>query len=191
MLDVIDLCRPGTPPVNFHLDAGECLAVQGPSGAGKSVLLRAIADLDPALGRVTLNGQDRNSFTGPQWRQHVGYVPAEPGWWADTIGAHFKVTDTVRDLMGRLALDQSLLNKPVIQASTGERTRLALVRALCIAPQVLLLDEPTSALDHTNTLAVEALIADFQRKGLAVVWVTHDPAQADRISNRCLKIGPL
>jgi phosphate-transporting ATPase len=190
MLTVADLESPTTRPVSFDLNRGECLAVQGPSGAGKSLLLRAIADLDPSRGAVFLDSRPRADFTGPQWRRLVGYLPAEPGWWADIIGQHFTPDDTVLDLMARLRLDRSLLDKPVIQASTGERARLALIRALVNAPRILLLDEPTSALDQASAQAVETVMAERIAQGLAVVWVTHDTAQAARIAKRCLHIHP-
>src|ERR1700732_1983221 len=76
-------------PASFSLSAGEALAVRGPSGAGKTLLLRAVADLDPNEGLVTLDGRDRSTIAGPEWRRLVGYVPAEPGWWAETVGEHF------------------------------------------------------------------------------------------------------
>ena len=76
-------------PVSFSLAAGECIAVRGPSGAGKTLLLRAVADLDPNQGEVSLEGRDRSTIPGPEWRRLVGYVPAEPGWWAETVGEHF------------------------------------------------------------------------------------------------------
>ena len=63
--------------------------MKGPSGAGKTLLLRAIADLDPNQGLVSLEGRDRSTIPGPEWRRLVGYVPAEPGWWAETVGEHF------------------------------------------------------------------------------------------------------
>src|SRR5215831_4060928 len=56
---------------------------------GKTLLLRAIADLDPNDGFVSLDGRDRAAIAAPEWRRLVGYVPAEPGWWADTVGEHF------------------------------------------------------------------------------------------------------
>lgn len=188
MLDVTNINSASTQPVSFTLDRGECLAIQGASGAGKTILLRAIADLDPIQGEVTLHGRSRADFTGPQWRRMVGYVPAEAGWWADTIGQHFTPNDALYADMAHLNLNPALLSKPVVQASTGERSRLALVRALAMNPVVLLLDEPTSALDQINTMAVESLIAQRIQQGLSVIWVTHDPAQATRIAPRCLHI---
>ena len=89
MLQVRDLRTSILKPASFSLSPGETLAVRGPSGAGKTLLLRAVADLDPNEGLVTLDGRDRSIFAGPEWRRLVGYVPAEPGWWADTVGEHF------------------------------------------------------------------------------------------------------
>jgi phosphate-transporting ATPase len=89
MLQVRDLRTSILKPASFSLSAGEALAVRGPSGAGKTLLLRAVADLDPNEGLVTLDGRDRSTIAGPEWRRLVGYVPAEPGSWADTVGEHF------------------------------------------------------------------------------------------------------
>src|ERR1700751_1061926 len=89
LLQVRDLRTDILKPVSFSLATGECIAVKGPSGAGKTLLLRAITDLDPNQGVVRLEGRDRSSIPGPGWRRLVGYVPAEPGWWAKTVGEHF------------------------------------------------------------------------------------------------------
>src|SRR3954471_1120042 len=86
MLQVRDLRTAILKPASFALSMGECIAIRGPSGAGKTLLLRAIADLDPSEGLVTLEGRDRSAIAGPEWRRLVGYVPAEPGWWADIVG---------------------------------------------------------------------------------------------------------
>lgn len=74
----------------------------------------------------------------------------------------------------------------VQRLSTGERQRLALVRALVLHPRVLLLDEPTSGLDSETTKAVEQVIGECLKTGIGVLWVTHDPAQARRMAERCL-----
>src|SRR5215472_3580261 len=89
ILQVCDLRTNLLKPASLSLSAGECIAVRGPSGSGKTLLLRAIADLDPNEGLVSLGGRDRSTIAGPEWRRLVGYVPAEPGWWADTVGEHF------------------------------------------------------------------------------------------------------
>ncbi|HLO78649.1 MAG TPA: ABC transporter ATP-binding protein [Magnetospirillum sp.] len=188
MLQVESLARPGLHPLSFRLAPGECMVVRGPSGAGKSLLLRAMADLDPATGQISLDGHDRMSMPAPRWRHLVGYVPAEPGWWADRAADHFLDWNSMRPMAGRLGLPEAIGEQPVNRLSTGERQRLALLRALERRPRVLLLDEPTAALDPVTTLAAEALLAEHRRQGLALVWVSHDPAQAARIATRHLVV---
>ena len=77
---------------------------------------------------------------------------------------------------------------PITRLSTGERLRLALIRALIVQPKVLLLDEPTAVLDPASVAAVESLIATQLRVGLAVLRITHDAEQAKRIAHRFLVV---
>src|SRR5437660_11609598 len=86
MLQVRDLRTSILKPASFSLSAGEVIAVRGTSGAGKTLLLRAVADLDPNESLVILDGRDRSTIAGPEWRRLVGYVPAEPGVWGGTGG---------------------------------------------------------------------------------------------------------
>ena len=188
MLDVRNLCRPGLFPVSLQLEAGECLALRGPSGAGKTLLLRAIADLDPSEGEVFWQGRDRNDLSGPDWRALVGYLPAEPGWWAETVGEHFLNWQGLEPILSRLGLPIEAKSWPMTRPSTGERLRLALIRALERQPKVLLLDEPTAALDAKSVAVVEALVAEKQAAGLAVLWVSHDEGQGGRVASRTLRI---
>lgn len=187
MLRVAGLERAGLQPVSFEVEAGDCLAVQGPSGSGKTLLLRALADLDPHQGEAAVDGASCNAMPAPEWRRRVAYVPAESGWWAERVGEHFRDWTAAAPWLDALYL-AAQADWPVARLSTGERQRLALIRALLLQPRVLLLDEPTSALDGETTAAVERLVADRLRDGAAAVWVTHDPAQARRIAHRCLFI---
>jgi phosphate-transporting ATPase len=182
------LARPGLQPLAFDLAGGECLAVRGPSGAGKSLLLRALADLDPNDGELSLDGRRREAMPAPRWRRLVTYLPAEPGWWAETVGAHFADWLAAEPLVEALGLPAASRDWPVSRLSTGERQRLALVRALVQAPRVLLLDEPTAGLDETARDAVERLIARHLATGAAALWVTHDAGQARRLARRCLRV---
>jgi len=172
--------------VSFTLAPGECVVVQGASGAGKSLLLRALADLDPNEGEVSLDGRERGAMAGPAWRALVGYVPAEPGWWGERVAEHFQDWQSVP--AARLGLAPEIGAAPVAQCSTGERQRLALLRALERRPRVLLLDEPTSALDRQSTLLAEQLVAEARAGGLAILWVSHDPEQAARLGGRRLTV---
>ena len=188
LLKVRDLRTTILKPASFQLERGECIAVKGPSGAGKTLLLRAIADLDVSQGAVTLNGRDRAAIPAPEWRRSVGYMPAEPGWWAETVGEHFPAWATAAALCQQLGFSEEVKNWRVARLSTGERLRLALVRALMVRPHVLLLDEPTAALDAASVTAVETLIAAWRDASLAIIWVTHDAAQGKRIARRQLVV---
>src|ERR1700726_3216142 len=139
MLEVRDLRTSILKPVSFSLSAGEALAVRGPSGAGKTLLLRAVADLDANEGLVTLDGRDRSTIAAPEWRRLVGYVPAEPGWWAETVGEHFREWQAASACLRKLGFSEETRTWPITRMSTGERLRLALVRALMVRPKVLLL----------------------------------------------------
>jgi phosphate-transporting ATPase len=152
------------------------------------LLLRAIADLDPNEGLVCLDGRDRSTIPGPEWRRLVGYVPAEPGWWADTVGEHFSEWTAVSVFVKDLGFPEEAKAWPIARLSTGERLRLAIIRALMVRPKVLLLDEPTAALDPASVAAVERMIAARVRAGLAVLWVTHDAEQAKRVAHRLLVV---
>lgn len=189
LLQVRDLRTDLLGPTSFSLSAGECIALQGASGSGKTLLLRALADLDPNEGSVTLEGRDRTTMSGPAWRRVVGYLPAEPGWWADTVGAHFTDWTPALAVARQLGFTEDPRDWPVARLSTGERLRLGLIRAVMVAPKMLLLDEPTAALDPRSVAAVEGLIAARLRTGLAVLWVTHDAGQAGRIAGRRLYVS--
>ena len=186
LLSVHDLRTHLLKPASFSLSAGECIAIRGPSGGGKTLLLRALADLDPNEG---LDGRDRAAMSGPETRRLVGYLPAEPGWWADTVGEHFTDWRAAACLATGLGFPEGAKDWPIARLSTGERLRLALVRALMVAAKVLLLDEPTAALDPASVGAVESLIGARVRAGLSVLWVTHDVEQAKRIAVRRLVVS--
>ena len=181
-------CR-NLAPFDFELGAGESVALRGPSGAGKTILLRAIADLDPCAGEVLLDGEERNSMPAPAWRQRVTYLAAESGWWADRVGDHFEDRDAVLQWLPAMKLPEDALDWPVPRLSTGERQRLAFARVLVRSPRVMLLDEPTSGLDRDATAAVEEILTERLAAGVAIIFVTHDPAQAKRLARRGLEIA--
>lgn len=183
-LAVRKLQSPLAGPFDLELAAGGCVAISGPSGSGKSLFLRMIADLDPNTGEVALDGEPRDRISAPAWRRKTPYVAAESGWWRDTVAEHFAPArrDHARGLAERLGLSAELFEGPVQRLSTGERQRLAIVRALVLDSPVLLLDEPTASLDPDSARKVEAALADRLAGGLALVLVTHDPAQAKRLN---------
>jgi len=184
VLKIRGLARPGVEPADLDVAAGECVAVSGPSGAGKSLLLRAIVDLDPNQGDVSLDGNARAALAAPDWRRRVVYVPAEAGWWADQVADHFPDPAVAAPLVTRLGLPAAAMEWEVARLSTGEKQRLALARAMVIGPDALLLDEPTSGLDPETTAIVESMLHERVADGIAVLIVTHDAKQAERLAKR-------
>jgi ABC-type phosphate transport system ATPase subunit len=87
----------------------------------------------------------------------------------------------------RLAgLDPSFLDRDAGRLSVGEQQRVMLARALALEPEVLLLDEPTASLDADATAAVEDALRGL--RGVSLVLVTHDPAQAERLAERTIRL---
>ena len=188
MLVIRGLTRAGLLPFDFNLAPGECVSLRGPSGGGKTTLLRAIADLDPATGDVSIDETQRDDMSAPQWRRTVGYLATESGWWEDGVAAHFPDHPAARALLPELGLDTEALDWPVSRLSTGESQRLALARLLLNRPRVLLLDEPTSGLDPDTTELVENVLRGRLDGGAGILLVTHDRDQERRLATRRLVI---
>jgi ABC-type lipoprotein export system ATPase subunit len=182
------------PPLSFSVADGECLAVEGPSGSGKTRILRAIADLDPVDAQFFLDGVERREMSASDWRRAVRYAAAEPGWWSDTPRGSFPklalVLARVSRLLAAVGLDEDVLDQPISQLSTGERQRIALVRALADEPKVLLLDEPTGALDVASSALVEELLRFQLLAGRSILIASHDPGLIDRLTHARLQLAP-
>ncbi len=186
-LTVKDLAVLDIQPASFTLHAGECVGLSGPSGEGKSLLLRAIADLIPHSGTVTLDGEDCNDINPAQWRRRVGLLLPESHWWSDRVGDHFPVREM--DKVTALGFDETVFDWQVSRCSSGEKQRLALLRLLANQPQVLLLDEPTASLDPKSVERLEFLIKTYREQmACPVLWVSHDPAQLARVADRQLRL---
>lgn len=170
-------------PIDLEIQAGECITLTGPSGSGKTLLLRAIADLDPHQGEISFNGIDQSQTPAPEWRCSVGYLPAESHWWADEVGAHFQNQDQA--LLAALGFKPDCMTWAISRLSSGERQRLGLARLLCNQPRVLLLDEPTANLDRENSARMERLLDAYREQHqAAILWVSHDPEQQQRVGSR-------
>lgn len=175
-------------PVSLQLEAGEILTIYGQSGVGKSQFLRALADLTPHKGDVLLEGISQTKIRPEHWRKQVGYVPAESGWWADVVAQNFS-EHPPKAWLSSLSLAPELLDAPVERLSTGERQRLALLRALVLHPKVLLLDEPTANLDQRNAKKLIELVKTYaQAEQAAVIWVSHAADERALLGNRSLEI---
>ena len=183
-LRVHDLSTRHIGPISLTLEGPSVTAIQGPSGSGKSLLMRAIADLDVHEGEVTLNDKSCSSMPAHIWRRYVTYLPTESAWWEETVGAHFAQESSITEQLTRLNLTGEILGRSVAHCSSGEKQRLALLRALQHKPTVLLLDEPTSSLDSDSAASAEQMIAAYAKKHDAIVlWISHDPKQVARVAD--------
>lgn len=164
------------------------MAITGASGSGKSLLLRAIADLDPNEASIGLHAKPRSDYSPMEWRKRVVYVAAESGWWDESVAVHFPHLEQAKQWLSPMGLSDNALDWGVRRLSSGEKQRLALIRALAIEPDVLLLDEPTSALDQESARKVENVLKDFLAAGGGILIVTHDIGQADLFGQQRLHI---
>ncbi|MFM0738600.1 ATP-binding cassette domain-containing protein [Paraburkholderia xenovorans] len=190
-------------PTRFALHAGDRVAVTGPSGSGKSVLLRALALLDPLdAGRVLWHGAAVERAAIPRYRRNVAYIRQRPALLDGTVEDNLRYPFGLRayrdvrfdraraaSLAKQAGRGDGFLDQRASELSGGEAQIAALIRVLQLTPEVLLLDEPTASLDPESSHAIEALVRawfDAEPGHHASVWVSHDPAQAARMSERHL-----
>jgi putative ABC transport system ATP-binding protein len=190
---------------DFTLAAGDRVAITGPSGSGKSVFLRAVALLDPVdAGQIVWHGRPVGRTAIPRFRRNVAYVRQRPAILDGTVEDNLRYPYSLRvyrdlqfdrtqavSLATRAGRDSDFLSKRASELSGGEAQITALVRVLQLTPEVLLLDEPTASLDPDSSHAIEALVTawfEASPASRAFVWVSHDPAQAERMSERRLSM---
>ena len=191
----------GLRDITFSVSGGDCLAVLGVSGSGKSSLLRALAGLQRCdAGVIRVNDRDVTALR-PE-RRSVVYLHQEPVLFPHrTVVGNVAFPLQVRGVgtrdaarramewLARLQVDALAMRMPD-QLSGGQRHRVALARALCAEPAVLLLDEPLASLDSAVRRDVgDALHAARQASGAAMVLVTHDLDDALAIATRILTLG--
>ncbi len=183
MLDVHSLATDLVRADHLRVHAGERVLLQGPSGSGKTHFLRALADLVPWHGQIRLDQQSSLDISAPQWRQQVMLVAADNQWWHPKVAMHFRTPEALP--LKSLGLAEDILGRDPQHLSSGEKQRLALLRALDRAPKVLLLDEPCANLDTDATQQVEALLTDWCRHHQGhLIMTSHDPAQRQRLADR-------
>ncbi|MBW3543442.1 MAG: ATP-binding cassette domain-containing protein [Planctomycetes bacterium] len=192
--------------VSLDVRGGDRIAIAGPTGSGKTLLLRALALLDPLQGgQVRWHGDDVRHDDVPKFRSRVIYLHQRPVLAEGTVEENLRQPFSFRvhrerrfdpalhrERLASLGRDASFLRKLQRDLSGGESQIVALLRAMQLDPEVLLLDEPTSALDSHSSQAVERLVDSWfseQPERLAVIWVTHDRQQAHRVANCVLEMN--
>ena len=183
--------------LSVDVEDGEFLTFVGPSGCGKSTTLRLIAGLEePTQGQILINGNNMN--TVPPGERNVAMVFQSYALYphmtiAENIASPLKIRKTpsgeiqqrIDQVVQKLDLEQSLLDRKPGQLSGGQRQRVAVARALVRDPEVFLLDEPLSNLDALLREQVRAELKQiFKSQNKPVVYVTHDQTEAMTLSTR-------
>ena len=190
--------------VRLSLASGERLGLVGPSGAGKTVLLRALALLDPLdSGRILWHASAVSGEAVPIYRKQVIYLHQRPALFDGSVEDNLRLPfglkahrgrqfdrRRVLDLLAELSRDAEFLSKPSRRLSGGESQLVALFRAVQLEPTILLLDEPTASLDPNTGEAVERMIEKWlaEKRPRALVWVSHDPEQTQRMTTRQIRL---
>jgi osmoprotectant transport system ATP-binding protein len=190
---------PALRGIDLAFHPGETTVLLGASGSGKSTLLRvALGLLVPDAGCVRVGGALLDARSAPRLRLRMGYVIQDGGLFphldargnASLMARHLgwdaaRIDARVRELAELARLPEALLARLPTQLSGGERQRVALMRALALDPEVLLLDEPLGALDPLVRAELQTDLRDaFRRLGKTVVLVTHDLAEAAFFADR-------
>ena len=193
--------------ISLKVRERQITALIGPSGCGKSTFLRTLNRMNDTIpqtrmeGRVLLDGQDiyAPGVDVVELRRRVGMVFQRPNPFPKSVFDNVAFGPRVLGLDRRVDLhelvEESLreaalweevkddLGRPALDLDLGQQQRLCIARLLAVKPEVILLDEPCSALDPIATLQIEGLMRRLA-KDYTIVIVTHNMAQAARISDR-------
>jgi osmoprotectant transport system ATP-binding protein len=185
--------------ISLHVARGETLVLLGTSGCGKTTTLKMINRLiEPTSGSIQVDGIDVQQQGGPELRRRIGYVIQDGG-----LFPHYTVAEAIatvpnllswdkervqartNELIAKLQLPETALNRYPSELSGGQRQRVGLARALATQPPVVLMDEPFGALDpFTRRHVRRELFGLNELKETTVVLVTHDVSEAIELADR-------
>jgi iron complex transport system ATP-binding protein len=189
--------------VSLALSPGHLVALVGPNGAGKTTLLRALAGLIPSEGEIEIEGERLSSLPLRERAKRFGYLPqGHVVHWplpardivalgryphGATDPARLSPKDAEAVLRAMQAVDViEFSDRRVTELSGGERSRVALARALAVEAPVILADEPTASLDPRHQIDVMKNLRATADKGVLVIVVTHDLGLAARFADHVL-----
>ena len=190
--------------VSVDINCGDVMVVIGPSGSGKSTFLRCLNRLEDSTGgSIYFNGVDitDKKINIDKHRQKMGMVFQQFNLFPHltimrnlTIGpmkllgkTKAEAEQKAQELLNRVGLGDRGNAYPK-QLSGGQKQRVAIVRALCMEPEVMLFDEPTSALDPEMVGEVLEVMRELAREGMTMVCVTHEMGFAREVANRVIFI---
>ncbi len=190
--------------ISFKVRRGSTHAIVGESGSGKTTAVRSVVGfLKPTAGRILVDGVDLTTLKGEalrRFRKHIQLVYQNPYGSLDPRQTIARIVEEpllnfepipaadrvrkVRDMLNRVGLSESFLERHPRALSGGQRQRVAIARALVLDPRVLVLDEAVSALDVTVQAQILSLLDELQKTlGLTYLFVSHDLAVVRQISD--------
>lgn len=189
--------------LNLTIEEGDYTVIMGNSGSGKSTLLYSLSGIDrPTLGEIRYRGEDITSLSNDKLakfrRKNCGFV-FQQNYLNDTMSVldnivicgllvdknRKEIVRKTEELVVKMGLSAEILKKFPTQLSGGEQQRIAMIRAIINAPEILFADEPTGALNSTSTEQVLDVLTQLNNEGQSIVMVTHDMKTARR-GNRVL-----
>ncbi|MHC6181191.1 ABC transporter ATP-binding protein [Clostridium sp. JNZ X4-2] len=191
-------CKYGSKEVledlNFDIKKGEFISIMGANGAGKSTLLKSIMGLKTYEGTIKLYGSNMSKMNIREIAQHIGYVSQNPNDYLSKDSVYEEVRFTmdnydiydekvVEDVLKELQI-YDLKDKNPRDLSGGQRQRVAIATILVLQPDMILLDEPTRGLESGLKDKLGKLLQRLNRKGTAIVLVTHDTDFASSFCKR-------
>ena len=192
--------------ISLSLSPGHLVALVGPNGAGKTTLLRALAGLVPSEGAIHVRGDALSSLSLRERARRFAYLPqGHLVHWplpvrdivalgryphGATDPARLTAKDAEAVLRAMQAADvMDFSERRVTELSGGERSRVALARALAVEAPVILADEPVSSLEPRHQLDVMKTLRAVADKGALVIVVTHDLGLAARFADNVLVLS--
>ena len=186
--------------IDMEIKPGEVVCMIGPSGSGKSTFLRCLNRLEEATsGEILVDGE---SITGPKAdvdriRRHMGmvfqqfnlfphYTVKQNLMWAPVelkLKTKEEAEKKALELLERVGLSDKVDAMPR-SLSGGQQQRIAIARALCMDPDIMLFDEPTSALDPEMVSEVLDVMRELAKQGMTMVVVTHEMGFAHDVADR-------
>ena len=172
--------------IELNVQEAQKIAVIGTTGCGKSSLLKSLNLFNLNYkGNITFKGKNLTDYPPCEVRRIIIYLMQEPYLPDGKVKnifdlpfefkcrKHHQINEKrIKELFKTFKLPELIIDKPVKQLSGGEKQRVALIQALCLDPEILLLDEPSSALDRQTSVAIAEWL--MNQESLTVIAVSHD-----------------